>query len=129
MSNAHEGTAIVTGEVIEVGNREAIGKKGTGKTTFVVECSSNDAYPCPVPVEAFGDELSSEASNLAQGDSVRVKCWVRGREWHGKYYSNLAAQKDGIEVLNRASPQSSPPATDNDTTDFPTDEPDDELGF
>ena len=125
MSNAHEGTAIVTGEVIEVGPRSSVGKNGTHKTNIVVECSSNDEYKNPVPVEAYGDEISSEASNLGRGDSVRVKCWLKGREYNGRYFCNLSVQKGGIEMLNRVSAQPLADELPIDQDDVPTGELDD----
>ena len=91
----------VAGRVVVVGQREPAGSKY--KTKVVIETSSKPEYPSPVEVEAYGDDISTEAAQLAVGDAVSIKGWVRGRFWEKgqRYFVSLSVSE--ITVTDKAS--------------------------
>ena len=94
-------TAQIEGRVIHRGDRIAAGTKH--KTIFIVECSSKPEYPNEVQIEAYGNDISETAATLRAGDMVTVDCYVAGREYKGKWYTNIKASK--ITVVSKASKQ------------------------
>jgi hypothetical protein len=93
MDIKRQATARICGQVISVGPRAIVGKSGKHKCELVIEASSNAQYPCPVKVEAYGDEISEQASGYAAGDWIEVEAHLRGREYQGKHYVSVSAWK------------------------------------
>jgi len=93
MDIKRQATARICGQVISVGPRAIVGKSGKNKCELIIEASSNAQYPCPVRVEAYGDEISAQASGYAAGDWIEVEAHLRGREYQGKHYVSVSAWK------------------------------------
>ena len=84
---------------------------GFNKREFVVTDSA-DKYPQDIKFEAVKEHVE-KVNALTVGDQVKVTFDLRGNEYNGKYYVNLAAWK--IESLKKAEPaqdESEPPAFD-----------------
>lgn len=64
---------------------------GFNKREFVVT-TKEDKYPQEIKFECVKDKVEL-VNNLKPGDEVKVTFDVRGREWQGKYFVNLAAWK------------------------------------
>ena len=87
-------------------------KQGKDKLTVVIETSNEGSrYPNPVPVVAFGGSVAYIAG-LQPGDEVRIACYIRGREWQGRYFVDIAPARPA-EVLS-AQPRQANPAGDTD---------------
>ena len=108
MTTSNSGT--VAGRVIET--RPETTKQGKDKLTVVIETSNEGSrYPNPIPVGAFGGSVEYIAG-LQPGDEVRSACYIRGREWQGRYFVDIAPASPA-EVLS-AQPRQSNPANDTD---------------
>jgi hypothetical protein len=79
---------------------------------FVIEVDGT--YPQFVKFQLVQDRCSL-VDNYNEGDSIRVHFDLRGREWQGKYFTNLNAWR--IEAGNAAAPAA--PVATNDGS-FPT---------
>ncbi|MEM6317111.1 MAG: DUF3127 domain-containing protein [Bacteroidota bacterium] len=79
---------------------------------FVIEVDGT--YPQFVKFQLVQDRCAL-IDNYNEGDSIRVHFDLRGREWQGKYFTNLNAWR--IEAGAAAAPQGPPPSQDGD---FPT---------
>ena len=96
---------------------------------FVIEVDGN--YPQFVKFQLVQDRCTL-VDNYEEGDMINVHFDLRGREWNGKYFTNLNAWRvdkaGGVE-------STPPPATPAGDSSFPaaTDEPpaaaDDDLPF
>ena len=62
-------------------------------------------YVQTVPFEAFGDKVESLAG-LSVGDEVTVRFGLRGREYQGRYFTNLSL----ISVENAGGAKAKPKA-------------------
>ena len=83
---------------------------------FVIE-TSTDRYPQMVKFQLTQDKCSA-VDNYAEGQDVKVYFDLRGREWNGKYFTNLNAWKvEGAGVSNDI--QGVPPTVES----FPTEDP------
>ena len=119
MTTSNSGT--VAGRVIET--RPEKTKQGKDKLTVVIETSNEGSrYANPVAVVAFGGSVDYIA-DLQPGDEVRIACYIRGREWQGRYFVDIAPASLA-EVLS-AQPRQSNPAgdTDADMAVPPADDP------
>ena len=90
---------------------------GFNKREFVVTDEA-DKYPQDIKFEAVKDNVE-KVNALNVGDKVKVTFDLRGNEYNGKYYVNLAAWK--IETLAAAAATPAPPASDP-AEDNPLDE-------
>lgn len=72
---------------------------GFTKREFVLTDEA-EKYPQDIKFECVKDNVEL-VNKLSQGDRVNVTFDVRGREWQGKYFVNLAAWK--IEMLGKDS--------------------------
>ena len=80
---------------------------------FVIEVPDGN-YPQMVKFQLVQDKCSL-IDNYNEGDTLRVHFDLRGREWNGKYFTNLHAWR--IENANQGgSTQGAPPASE----DFPS---------
>lgn len=92
---------------------------GFNKRDFVVT-TEDEKYPQDIKFECLKDKVSL-VDGLNKGDRVTVSFDVRGREWKGNYFVNLAAwkiEKDGTNPEKGASEKSDEP---------PPFDPDDEI--
>ena len=96
---------------------------------FVIEVSSGN-YPQFVKFQLTQDRCAL-VDNMEEGEMLKVHFDLRGREWNGKYFTNLNAWR--VEKAEAA--QSTPPAAEGGNMSFPSasDEPaveaDDDLPF
>ena len=90
----------IAGRVMVVGQREPAGSKH--KVKLVIETSSKPEYPNPCEVEAYGDDISTEASKLAVGDAVNIKGWVRGKFWEKGKRHFVSLSVSDITVTDKA---------------------------
>jgi len=94
----------ITGRLIVIGQTETVGTSQFEKRQIVVETTGQ--YPQQIALELVKDKCSL-ADQFKVGDVVEVGFDLRGREYNGKYYTNLNAWK-----LNRSQQNGS------DTTAF-----------
>ena len=112
MTTSNQGT--VAGRVVAVIPETT--KQGKDKLTVVVETSNEGSrYANPIPVVAFGGSVEYIAG-LQPGDEVRIACYIRGREWQGRYFVDIAPAS-AAEVLSAQPCQSNPAGDTNTDTD------------
>lgn len=80
---------------------------------FVIE-ADDGRYPQMVKFQLVQDKCD-EIDKYNEGDMIRVHFNLRGREWQGKYFTNLNAWR--IESGAATAPAAAAPAA---TSDFPT---------
>jgi hypothetical protein len=117
----------IEGRLVKIFNTEQ--KSGTFQTReFVIEIASGN-YPQVIKFQATQDKCTI-MDNYNEGDAVKVYFDLRGREWQGKYLTNLNAWR--IEGGGQTATASSGGASYNSnqatapaTTTFPSadDEP------
>ena len=95
---------------------------------FVLEVEDG-AYPQFIKFQLVQDRCGL-IDDVEEGEQLKVHFDLRGREWQGRYFTNLNAWR--VEKAAAAAP---PPAADDNFGDFPSasDEPaleaDDDLPF
>ena len=77
---------------------------------FVIEVPDGN-YPQMVKFQLVQDKCSL-IDDYSEGDTLRVHFDLRGREWNGKYFTNLQAWR--IEAGDQAGSQQSAPSTSDD---------------
>lgn len=80
----------ITGRIIHIGDIQDF-PSGFRKRTFAVE-EHADKYPQKIGMEFTKDKVLT-LDQFSIGDSVEVKCNLRGNEHNGRYYLNLEAWK------------------------------------
>ena len=80
---------------------------------FVIE-ADDGRYPQMIKFQLVQDKCD-EIDKYNEGDNIRVHFNLRGREWQGKYFTNLNAWR--IENGTAATPAAAAPAA---AGDFPT---------
>ncbi len=97
---------------------------------FVIEVTSGN-YPQFVKFQLTQDRCAL-VDTFSEGEMIKVYFDLRGREWNGKYFTNLNAWR--LEKATSEAPSDAPPVLDGG--DFPSanDEPngagfDDDLPF
>ncbi len=91
---------------------------------FVLEIESGN-YPQVIKFQLTQDKCAV-LDNYAEGQQAKVHFDLRGREWNGKYLTNLNAWRienstgsnSGSSVPSNSMPQSEPPATNSSFPDF-----------
>ncbi len=96
---------------------------------FVIEIEDGN-YPQFIKFQLTQDRCAL-LDSYEEGNPIKVHFDLRGREWQGKYFTNLNAWR--LEALQPATTQPAPPPGDSDMN-FPTtdDEPvqvNDDLPF
>ena len=82
---------------------------GFNKREFVITDEA-EKYPQDIKFECVKENVEL-VNNLSKGDRVKVTFDIRGREWQGKYFVNLAAWK--IEkAAQHSSDNNEPPPFD-----------------
>jgi len=79
---------------------------------FVIE-ADDGRYPQMIKFQLIQDKCE-EIDKFNEGDNIRVHFNLRGREWQGKYFTNLNAWRIEATTTNATAPA---PAT---AGDFPT---------
>jgi len=80
-------TMKVEGKILEISSVQTFAS-GFQKRTIVVETSA-EKYPQQIPVEFVQDNIQ-KLDGLQVGDGVSVAFNLRGREFQGRYFVNLA---------------------------------------
>ncbi|MBK8491571.1 MAG: DUF3127 domain-containing protein [Saprospirales bacterium] len=93
---------------------------------FVIEVSSGN-YPQAVKFQLVQDRCTL-IDGYEEGEHIKVHFDLRGREWNGKYFTNLNAWR--IEKPTASQSQEAPPPSAG-ASDFPTasDDPGDSGSF
>ena len=117
----NQNTGTIAGRVVAVLPETT--KQGKDKLTVVIETSNEGSrYQNPIPVVAFGASVAYIAG-LQPGDEVRIACYIRGREWQGRYFVDIAPAAPA-EVLSAEPCQPNPAGdTDADIAVPPADDP------
>lgn len=97
---------------------------------FVIEVVDGN-YPQMVKFQLVQDRCTL-LDPFEEGEKMRVHFDLRGREWNGKYFTNLNAWR--LEKLEMAASTSAPPVAGDDSFPAASDEPstgsfDDDLPF
>ena len=96
------------GRVVTVGGTETVGAKGFQKRLLVVD-TEDDKYPQQVPFY-FVQAQTAKLDGIAAGEDVTVTFDLNGREWNGRYFSELRGWKvekhGGEQAAKDAGPQS-----------------------
>jgi hypothetical protein len=120
------------GNIIKINDTQQV-SASFSKREFVIETIEN--YPQKVAFELTQDKTGL-IDGYQLGDKIKVHFNVRGREWNGKYFTNLQAWK--IESTGAAtgantnySPQQNRPASNFQAPPpvEPKDSSDDDLPF
>ncbi|PHI19642.1 hypothetical protein CEQ90_11885 [Lewinellaceae bacterium SD302] len=83
---------------------------------FVIEVEDGQ-YPQMVKFQCVQDRTSI-VDNVNEGDQIKVHFDLRGREWQGKYFTNLNAWR--VEAISNEAPAGgAAPATGGFGNDFP----------
>mgnify|MGYP000282242693 CR=1 FL=1 len=95
---------------------------------FVIETEGN--YPQMVKFQLVQDRCAL-LDPFEEGQMIKVHFDLRGREWNGKYFTNLNAWRLEEGGQQQAAPTSAPPAAEDFPTanDEPATEADDDLPF
>jgi len=80
----------LTGRIVHIGATETVGTSQFEKRQIVIEQSGQ--YPQQIAMELVKDKCSL-ADSFKIGDTVEVSFDLRGREYNGKYYTNLNCWK------------------------------------
>jgi len=88
---------------------------------FVIEISEGN-YPQFVKFQLVQDKCSL-LDHLNEGDRIKVNFDLRGREWNGKYFTNLNAWRVQLTSTEPQEPSTSkieePPVFPSDEDDLP----------
>ncbi len=102
----------LTGKLHHIYDTEQI-KETFRKREFVVE-KVDGQYPEYIKFQLVQDRTNL-MDNMNVGDEVTVSFDLRGREWQGKYFTNLQAWR----IQSASAAQAPPPSADP----FPSEEP------
>ena len=104
----------LTGKLHRIFDTEQI-KETFRKREFVVE-KVDGQYPEFIKFQLVQDRTSL-MDQFSEGDEVTVSFDLRGREWQGKFFTNVQAWR--VQSAGGGSGQAPPPAADP----FPSEEP------
>lgn len=76
----------LTGAIHHIGETEFVGANDMPKRIIVIETEGE--YPQLVKFEAIKDHTKT-IDDLVEGQTVEISYNIRGREWNGKYYTDL----------------------------------------
>lgn len=110
----YESKGTVSGRVVRV-MRDKLGEKQTEKITVVIDPTTAGAkYPNLVPVTAFG-KAADHFAGVTEGAEIVCSVWLRGREWQGRYFSEIAVADCTIIEAGAAHPVDAGTAGMNET--------------
>ncbi|MDH5410002.1 MAG: DUF3127 domain-containing protein [Alphaproteobacteria bacterium] len=118
----------IQGRVIHVGETEEIGEKKFRKRVVVVETGADTDWPQQVPVE-FVQANVDRLDAVTVGSMIEIEFDIRGREWKGKYYVNLAGWKVRLLAVEQRAPAAEPPAPHGYVDFGKADDADDGIPF
>lgn len=78
---------------------------------FVVEIASGN-YPQFIKFQLTQDRCAL-IDNMEEGDDIKVHFDLRGREWNGKYFTNLNAWRVEKPTVNQSVPATNMPESDS----------------
>ena len=96
-----EANLFFEGRIIKIDDAEQVTEKFR-KRAIVVETDEN--YAQQIQSE-FTQDNCDKLDDFSVGDSVRIHFNIRGREWNGRYFTNLNGWR--IERLGAAQPKKS----------------------
>lgn len=82
---------------------------------FVIE-SEDGQYPQMIKFQCVQDRTTI-IDGVNEGDQIKVHFDLRGREWQGKYFTNLNAWR--VESVSAADAGGAPPPAESFGEDFP----------
>jgi hypothetical protein len=88
-----------TGHIVQIKDAEQVSDKFT-KREFAIKIDDGGKYDNFASFQAVQDRCSI-LDNFAEGDEVTVHFDVRGREWQGRYFTNLQCLAGGVERCKR----------------------------
>ena len=106
----------LTGKISHVGPLETVGKNNLEKRLFVIETEGN--YPQQIAFECFKDN-AHKVKDADKGCRVRVSFDVRGREYQGRYYTNLTAWKVSFMGRDESAPEQTSPSAEMPDENMP----------
>jgi len=112
--------AVISGKVHLITPIECVGEKSYEKCTVVV-VDEDEKSTQFVPIEFFG-KGAGQTKGVQRGDFVEVHYSLRGREYNGKWYSNVSGFK--ITIISRAREERQPSTISraHDVDDDPAEE-------
>lgn len=106
-----------TGPVEYIGDVELVGAKDMEKRIVVV--GEGDKYPQSIPFELIKEKCAL-VDDVLVGDMVTVHFNLRGREYNGRYYSNLQCwELEHHSTSRRLEPDDAAPAPVLDVPEAP----------
>jgi single-strand DNA-binding protein len=106
----------IIGKAVKIFDAES--KSATFKTReFVI--STEETYPQFVKFQATQDRCSI-VDGINEGDKIKVHFDLTGREWQGKYFTNLTAWKIEKQAADAPAVSSAPSSSSSSVdSDFP----------
>lgn len=103
-----ENTGRVAGRVAVILS-ETVGKDAKRKITAVIDCKADgDKYDRIVPVVGFGKGAVALAE-IAEGDEVEMEVYLGGREWNGKFFSDILCKTVRVLAMAARAPADAAP--------------------
>ena len=102
-------THIIDGTVKEIGQEQSW-PSGFAKVLVIISEGGSDRESDQIPIEFCRSKMDDNIAllaNCAEGDLVRVRYELRGREWQGKHFINL--QATGLERLASGADETAAP--------------------
>lgn len=124
MSQSYE----TKGRIVFIGQTEQVGENFS-KRTFAIH--TEEQYPQLLGLEFVKDKTNA-LDSYKIGDQVKVEFNLKGREWQGKYFTNLQAWRiSKLEAgINQATGQAAAPQPANfEVIEVDAEPADDDLPF
>ena len=83
----------VTGSLIHLEDSQTYGSGFTVRKFVIMDDAS---FPSPICFELIKDD-TSKIDQFSPGDRLKVTFKLKGREWNGKYFTNLQAIQIEVE--------------------------------
>ena len=103
----------MTGEVVNVGDVQILGKNNFAKREFVIKVGGE--YPQEIKFSILGDKKVGMAEGLSDGDHVTVSYDIRGNAFNDKWYVDLSCWR--IEAAEK--PEAKSPETKESSDALP----------
>lgn len=114
----------MTGSIKEIFDEQTFAS-GFNKREFVLTVE-DDRFPQDIKFECL-KEKTALLDDVAKGQQVKVSFDIRGREWKGSYFVNLAAWK--LEAVSGGAEGSDGPPLDHYDQSAPADIDDEDVPF
>ena len=83
----------VTGSLLRVEDAQTYGSGFTVRKFVIMDDAS---FPSPICFELIKDD-TSKIDQFSPGDRLKITFKLKGREWNGKYFTNLQAIQIEVE--------------------------------